>query len=508
MQVYCDGEWVRVVFPYNEVLIDKCRGLGGVFRKTPVKHWRLPKTSWHLWKLQQEMKAWPFTWDAESQKGAKAFLSQEKLAHKTTGRAIKGLFKYQSAAIDFVMKATGRALIGDDVGLGKTVETLGWMNTHPDDIYPAIIVSPASVVYKWEGEAARWLTPSRAGFVIDGYNSQIEGADIYFMSYNVMMTRLEELQALAPQLLVLDEAHYIKNYKAKRTIAAKALARGMPYVIGLDGTPFLNKPIEMFNTLNIIDERLWHDVWEYGNKYCGGRNFYQVFQGSTNTEELKGRLTGTMIRRLKSEVADQLPPLTRAALPIRVERGLYDEVGRMSYPNRLARLGALYHAVGQAKVPAALEWACDFLEESERKLVVFAFHLDVVEQLVAGLEPFGALYITGEVSQKERADRIARFQGNTTNRVIVINTAGIEGIDLFAASDILFVERLWVPALETQAEGRLHRTGQANPVTAWYMIAKKTIDEKLAKIVDAKREVFKSVLDDNSVRQLVLDEMD
>ena len=507
MKIIRDGEWLRVIFPYDADIIDKVKSVPGrEYRKLPVKSWRLPATPWHAAMLHNALKGEKFEWDDEAKALVAANSKLGKLASKTKGKKLPGLFPYQGAAVDFLMAADGRALVGDDMGLGKTIEALGWMNLH-QDVYPALTASPASVVYKWQTECNKWLDPPHSSYVIEGYSGDIPESEIYHTSYNVMVARFGQLSKIPWKLVILDECHYVKSYKAKRTRVAKALTEGAQYVIGLDGTPFWNRPIELFNTLNILDKSLWGSVWEYGNRYCAGGNEWSMFQGASNIDELKARLTNTMIRRLWDDVDSQLPPMTRTIMPVDIDRTEYDRVAEEDYSNRLARLTALYVAVGKAKAPIGIEWATDFLETTDRKLVIFAFHVDVVMAMVNALEKFGVTYITGEVSQKERASRIARFQDTSRVRVMVINTAGSEGIDLFAAHDILFVERLWVPALESQAEARLHRTGQLNAVSAYYLAARNTIDIKFAELIEHKREIFKSILNEKEVMTIILDEL-
>lgn len=500
-----------IAFEYDAPLINKVKGAPGrKYLKTPFKHWEVPATPWHAKKLWDALKDCGFEWSD----GAKALVKKNAelsvAATKTTGRPTKGLFGYQTAAVEFALKADGRALIGDDMGLGKTIVTLAFMNRHPD-AFPCVIVTPASVVYKWEKECDKWLDPKRDVYIVEGYKGDIEpGHEVYIMSYNVMSERYEQLIHMDEWgLAVLDECVALKNYKAKRTRCARKLFGGRSrYVLGLDGTPFLNKPIEMFNTLNLITPALWENVWEYGNRYCAGFNDPKgTFAGATNIAELRGRLKGTMIRRTKDEVADQLPPLTRSFIPVKIDKALYKKAMEEKHKNAAAHLERLRHVLGQSKVDGAVDWADDFMSQTDRKLVIFCHHLDVIHTIAGRLAGHGVLYITGDVSQKERASRIEQFQNSPRWRIMIINEAGGVGIDLFAASDILFVERLWVPGKEEQAEARLHRHGQHSPVTAWYMYASGTMDERLAKLVESKRDTFKAVLNSQEVEVTIHKEL-
>ena len=159
-------------------------------------------------------------------------------------------------------------------------------------------------------------------------------------------------------------------------------------------------------------------------------------------------------------------------------------------------------------MPAAIEWATDFLDGSDEKLVIYAHHHDVVTELELGMAKYGVVSVTGKVADaKERNRRVEVFQNNKSPRVMVITSAGGEGINLYRASTLLFVEREWNPAAEEQAEGRLHRIGQANSVLVFYLAAQGTMDAHLARLVDEKRKVFTSVVGGTDIETLVRKEL-
>ena len=210
-----------------------------------------------------------------------------------------------------------------------------------------------------------------------------------------------------------------------------------------------------------------------------------------------------MIRRLKRDVLDDLPPLSRISLPVDIRTVDYRKalVG-LNRTNAITRIMDAWHIIGREKAKVAIEWTNDFFEqhEDETKLVLYAHHLDVIETLAEGLRSFGVAKITGKSSMDNRATAVTRFQNPGGPRVIIINKAGGEGIDLFGkrgvdASTILFVERQWVPGMEWQAEGRLDRIGQTSPVVAYYLSAIGTFDTTMAKEIESKQLVIGSTMD-------------
>jgi len=351
----------------------------------------------------------------------------------------------------------------------------------------------------------------------------------------VMTKRHEELLDWA-DCIVFDEFHYLKGrprgkkYKGvQRVDAAIKLAQSTPYLLGLSGTPFWNRPIEMFNMLHMVDPAAWDNVFSYGFRYCGGRDPRgHMFVGSTNTEELRARLETVMIRRLKDEVLADLPDLTRTLIPIdignlkeyaRTERDIYEELVAMKpgagfYNVAFREMARLRYIIGQGKAVVAADWANDFLSQSEpeEKLVIHAHHKDVVNYLAGKLEKFGVVKIVGDTPQDVRLKFAKRFQYLPKIRVAIVSLAGGEQINLFGEEGsrnrtILFAERQFTPALEEQLESRLHRMGQKENVSAYYLVAKKTIDERMAGIVDRKRKVYSKIIDLSEVETSVAQEL-
>jgi SNF2 family DNA or RNA helicase len=283
----------------------------------------------------------------------------------------------------------------------------------------------------------------------------------------------------------------------------------------------------MFTTLHLLQPRNFPNWFRFGVRYGGGM-YCQGFVGATNVEELRGRLEGVMIRRLKSEVKGELPSLTRAKMPvvpsnmkmywavkhedpdaIKTMRAGRETASKDYFENGLEKLTLLREVVGQGKVDAAIDWADSFLGQTpaERKLVIYAHHDSVVQALKAGLTEWGVGCIIGGVSKKER-DAIQRnFQTALMPRVLIISSAGGIGIDLFGieeiqCSDLLVVEREWTSADEEQVESRLHRQGQHDAVNVWILVAKGTNDEDNDELIDARRALMDDVIRVNKFKSI------
>ncbi len=473
-------------------------------------------------------------------------LSQATDAELQLPRLGGELKPFQRAGVRYALRRR-RAFLADEQGLGKTVEALAAIEA--DGAYPAIVVCPASLKLNWAREIARWL-PHRSVRLIAGTGSgaragaaagtaEISDAsaaiglvsapppapDISIVNYDILAPRLEALSALGPRALVLDEAHYCKNAAAKRTQAAQRLAASVPkdgLVLALTGTPVMNRPAELISQLRIIGR-----LREFGS----GAQFGRRFQGSDASLRLHWHLRSRcFVRRLKAEVLPQLPPKTRAIVPVELdneaeyrlaERDLVAwlrtqplDLGELDArvaaalrAERLVRLNALKLLAAEGKLHAALAWIHDFLASGER-LVVFARHRKIQR---AVLERFGgALHVLGDDSHAARDAAVAAFQepdgadgadgdegvGGTRNQLIVcsLELAG-HGLTLTRASNVAFLELDWTPAKLEQAEDRCHRIGQQDAVNVAYLLAAGTIDETIATLLERKRAVIGAVTD-------------
>jgi SWI/SNF-related matrix-associated actin-dependent regulator of chromatin subfamily A-like protein 1 len=472
---------------------------------------------------------------------------------------------FQRAGVSYLL-AQRRAFLADEQGLGKTIEAIATLEA--DGAYPAVVVCPASLKLNWLRELERWLpqrsaqalvgTGARAGAALPASGLALAPpdaalpasglalappdaalpasglalapadaaldsaspatatgptADITVVNYDILAPRLDQLRALQPRALVLDESHYCKNAAAKRTQAVQRLAAAVPpegLVLALTGTPVMNRPKELISQLRILGR-----LADFGS----GAQFGKRFHGPDAHLRLHWHLRARCFaRRLKHDVLPQLPAKTRAVVPVELDnqsdyrlaerdivawlqtqpfdlRELDAKVAAALRAERLVRLNALKLLAARGKLAAALGWVHDFLTSGER-LVVFAHHREIQR---AVLERFPtALHILGADSHGARDASLRAFQGpdDSHNQLIVcsIEVAG-QGITLTRASNVAFLELDWTPAKHDQAEDRLHRIGQLDAVNVTYLLAAATIDETIATLLERKRAVIGAVTD-------------
>lgn len=433
---------------------------------------------------------------------------------------------FQRAGIAYALRRRS-TLIADEMGLGKTVQAIGWLNASAN-VHTALIVCPASLKLNWRRECEKWLTREAAVTVF-----------VLIVNYE----QLSKLHDGAYDVVILDEAHYIKNPKAARSKLAMALAKRAKHVLCLTGTPIMNKPVELWSLLQILDPETWDPpgtikgravgagegagFFRFAKRYCDAhqeqvaRNkTVWVFDGHSNLAELNERLRATvMVRRLKADVLVELPAKRRIILTIPSackdgERWLgdcpddYEEMTRRVAAIPFTEWSQTRHEQGMSKVDAAVEHIANALESGSAKIIVFAHHKDVMDALREKLAGYGVVSLTGEDSATQRDESVTRFQSDPSCRVFVgsLKAAGV-GLTLTAASHVVFVEASPVPADMSQAEDRAHRIGQRESVLVEVLVLEGSIDARMMALVQAKQAVADLALDadtlDTSERELV-----
>ena len=468
---------------------------------------------------------------ADAVEAASRLEDMERLSASPEGdisaAAVAGpLRPFQAAAVDYARRAR-RTFLADEPGLGKTVQALAAVEA--EGAFPALVVCPASLRLNWLREAERWL-PARSAAVLAA-DEPPGGVDVAVVSYDVLHRLTDAVARRPPRALILDESHFVKNPSARRTRAAQAVASALDrdaLVLLLTGTPIVNRPQELAAQLRVLD-RL--DV------VGGARRLQRVHGKGRELETLNRRLRRTCyVRRRKADVLTQLPDKQRVVVPVELSnRREYADVQRdvarwaraqaeadaqflasieglapderaaavrqrgreaaqrARRAEALVRLNKLALVAARGKLDAANEWI-DAFTQADEKLVVFCRHREIAGNLHAA-HPSAAL-ATGALAAERRDEEVARFQSDRRCRLIVCSlaAAGV-GLTLTAASNVAFVEMGWSPAVNDQAEDRVHRIGQAFAVTAWYLLAAGSIDERVAAVVDRKRRLVSAASD-------------
>lgn len=517
-----------VKFPYSQELVTAIKMLPDRARWEPDKRfWVVPNTEDNIVGLAAIVKRYGFTLtpeattllkQADALSEAQEAYARELIEQSNAAAAdleIEGLGgvlrPFQKAGVKYAMRQR-RTFIADEMGLGKTVQ--GLATVHGLGAYPAIVVCPASLKENWRREAVKWC-PGKRVTVLKGrakyedtsanllFAGSASTADILIVNYDVLGSWAESLRARGPKAVIFDESHYIKTQGALRTKASRALAQGIATVLMLTGTPVLNRPKELLAQLTVMD-RL---------RELGGPAFRRQYIDAWEPDlhELNDKLRALCyIRRTKAQVIAELPPKQRTVVPIELDnmdeylasegelvafliREDPDKARVARLAEDLAHIEALKQLVANGKLAGAVEWIEDFLESGE-KLIVFAWHRSIVEKLA---ERFNAPKIYGGMSDDAKQAIVDSFQTDPKVRLVIGNMQAMGiGHTMTAASNVAFLELGWTPAVHDQAEDRVYaRLNDMHGANAWYLLAPLTIDERIQRLIDAKRIVVNATTD-------------
>lgn len=511
--------YIKAVFPYCINTINHIKGIPGrkfVSEGSGAKYWIVPL------EYADNMKGMGFEFDEALQ----TYVSQKQAMKETLDKIppkyseeIKGLkgtpYPYQLEGAWKMHKKQGNLLLADDMGLGKTLQALAFLQLNPEK-RPVIIVMPASVKFNWLAECEKWL-PFPKAQILQGTDTTVPiTGEIILINYDIVKYWEEKLKAIKAKVLILDECHYIKNSAAQRTKALKRLAKVIPCKIPMSGTPIENRPMEIFNALNMIDPQRFSSMFEFGKKYCAGKHngYGWDFTGASNLYELHNILKENhlMIRRLKKDVLPELPEKTLSYMPMELNNYkeyrqahnslieyLTETKGKeaaikASKAEQLAQIEVLKSIAAKGKLDDCIEIVRDVID-SGKKIAVFANHTFVIEAFMQAF-PNIAVKIDGSVPTDKRHEIATRFQTDDTVRLFVGNIkAAAEGITLTAADTMMVVELPWTPGKLKQVIDRLVRIGQTRGVMVMLPIVAGTIEEKIAKLLQTKEQFALTLID-------------
>jgi SNF2 family DNA or RNA helicase len=468
-------------------------------------------------------------------------------------------FPFQKAGILYALDRKN-TLISDDPGLGKTIQALGFINAN--NFKRALVICPASLRINWSREASRWLvSPWEIKIIhkqkdVAEVNFGIENRLLVIINYDKIgsiegQDTLTKLMATDWDVLIVDESHYLKNQKTKRATAVcgsydkkgqvieYGLTHKANHILFLTGTPLPNRPKELWTTVQTLDPNgLGSSFMRFALRYCAAQKgkWGWDFDGASNLAELQDKLRCFMVRRSKQDVLKELPPKRRQIIELpqngaeavikkqaeafvkhedaikTLEESMeiaeainateeFEEAARnLGAARKMAfdEMSKERHQVAVAKIPSVIEHLENILDSTTSKVVLFAWHHDVINGISQALESKGVTHviITGETSMDKRQEAVDRFQTDPSVKVFLgnIQSAGT-GITLTAADIALFAEIDWVPANCLQCEDRLHRIGTVNPVLIQYLVFTNSIDSKMVNMVVDKMKVIEAALD-------------
>jgi SWI/SNF-related matrix-associated actin-dependent regulator 1 of chromatin subfamily A len=442
----------------------------------------------------------------------------------------KSYLPYQRAGIEYGVEKRD-ILIGDEPGLGKTIQALGICNELEHE--SVLVVCPASIRLNWLREIKNWYMNDTKSIKV--YQNSKEGMASYnniaIVSYELAKNEgvFNGLMERKWDTLIIDEAHYLKTMDAARTRAIfgggrglfkdRFIAQNVDSIIALTGTPLPNRPRECYTLARALCPEAID--WMSYEQFCYRFNpSAQIFvDDKLITKEERGRLpelqarlrSNFMIRRLKADVLKDLPD-KRYELAyvepdgvirdiIRRERMLNFKISDLMDPRSeiMGMLSTLRREMGEAKVPRVVEHIKYLFDTVEvPKIVLFAHHRSVMDALAAQLHKYGVVQVRGGMSSVAKDKSVQSFQTDPNLRLFMgqMDSAGF-GIDGLqnVCDHVVFAEPAWVPGTNEQAVDRCHRIGQHNNVLAQFLVVEGSLDERILATVLRKNETIYDSLD-------------
>ncbi len=440
------------------------------------------------------------------------------------------LFPYQKESV-LAAASAGRYIIADDMGLGKTIQSIAIAELMKKlfGIQSVLIVCPTSLKYQWKTEIEKFTNNAVA--VIEGLfdkraDQYKEQAFYKIVSYHAAVKDIESINGAGPDLIILDEAQRIKNWKTKTAQAIKKLQS--QYSLVLTGTPLENKLEELHSLVEFVDKyklgllsKFLYDhqiIEENTGKVIGYKDLHTIGKS----------ISSICIRRTKKEVLKQLPERIDKILMVGVtneqatiHEEYYEIVCRLV--NKWRRCKFLNEADRQrlllglncmrmvsnstyildqqtrhdTKVDELMVILDEVLQNKEEKIVVFSQWERMTRLVSWELEKRKVKfeYLHGGVPSADRKDLLDNFRNDPESKVFLSTDAGGVGLNLQSASVLVNLDCPWNPAVLEQRIARIHRLGQQKPVTIINLIAKGTIEERLLELISFKKKLFEGVLD-------------
>lgn len=529
MNIELKGDNFELSFRYRPVIVDKIKLINGRKYDGNRKVWIIPTYSRvELERMIYQIRQFEnINWISGAEKKEEDVAYQiPELPELTIQHNLKiQPYPYQLKGIARGLQLK-RFLNCDEPGLGKTLQSIATINLA--NAFPCLIICPSSLKINWQREWEKF-TDKKAMVLTDKVR---DTWTFYFQTgmYQTFIVNYESLKKYFVQRIkksegwtlrdvefrnsiqlfksvIIDESHRCKSSSTQQAKFCKGICSGKEWIIELTGTPVVNKPKDLVPQLAILDRMDdFGGYKEFVNRYCSGQN------EASNLKELNFMLWDKcMFRREKSLVLTDLPDkirqvntceITNRKEYVDAERDLImylqkykdaddEKIQRALRGEVMVKLGILRNISARGKVRDVIEFIKDF-RENGKKIILFCSLHEVVDQL-KGYFPT-AVSVTGRDSQDEKQRAVDAFQNNPKTDIIVcsIKAAGV-GLTLTASSNVAFVEFPWTYADCCQCEDRAHRIGQKDSVTCYYFLGRRTIDEKVYKIIQAKKDIANAV---------------
>lgn len=495
-----------ITMPYDASALPLLRSMPGARWDAPTKRWQVSVQPKDLPRVVELADKLSLSVPSRLREAASAGTPASRAAKERASR--DGLYEYQRVGVEF-LALHDRALLADEQGTGKTIQTLVALPANAR----VLVVCPASLKYNWRDEFNKWRPEYKVTIAVgrDGFSVPNEG-EVVIINYDILPDWEDGIpvayKALLSQVhLVADEAHQVKNYKSKRSKKINAISAACKAVWFLTGTPLMNRPQDLFGMLSAGNMNVFGSWTKFTNLFGGYQDKWGGWHFQEPSPEVPERLRRIMLRRLKSEVLKDLPPKQEKIVEVndlgaRFRSSLDKHWDAWSSKNELPpfeEFSGVRAELAKARIPAMMELVESY-EDSETPLVVFSAHKAPVQEL-GKREGWAA--ITGETPPEERRNIVAKFQGGGLNGVALTIAAGGVGLTLTRASDVLFVDLDWTPAMNLQAVDRLHRIGaKGEAILITYLQSSHPLDQHVQNLIRQKMHIIEKAINETASYQV------
>ena len=432
---------------------------------------------------------------------------------------------YQIEALGYALDK-GNIINGDDVGLGKTFESIMYAET--TNSFPCLVVVPASVKYNWQEKWLEITGNKRDVAVIESKETKTRknnwSAEVVIINYDIIgkkqgkgaTVKFAELIKTDWSMIIFDEAHFLKEKSSQRAMAAKKITlKGDMKIQMLTGTAVMSRPVELWNLLVLAkrEKQIAKDWMQFITRYCGGYRgkFGWVTDGATNTLELNRKLREVCyIRREKRDVLSELPDVTKQVIQmpitnkVKIKRALNDLIDyiretkgaesaeKAQEAEHLVALQVLRKLAIEGKMKAIEGYLRDWKVSENGKLLIFGIHREGLDYLST---KFKSMLIAGGVSSINKQKIVKDWIANDDMFLFANMQSAGTGVDGLqnVCSNMLILELPWRPSDLAQTIGRLDRSGQKNSPTITFMLSDETIDSEMWEMLASKEQVTEAV---------------
>ena len=532
MRVKLINNKINISFKYDWALVNWVKSLDAREYSATTRSWSIPLTSSLETIKRLQDKGFIVDNDVISHVEANHVKAREVEAIAVMSDTVFDsplpLYDFQRVCCEFMVK-TGSCLNASGVGTGKTIENIA--TTIKNGTKKNLVISPKSLLLPWEAEILRFA-PQFKTFVVSGNKKEREEIyqrvrtcdDPHFLIISYELARIDILSIGSYETLIIDEAHRCGNTRTKTYKVLKKLCEGSKHRYLNTATPVMNRPSDLYGVINLIQPGFFGNWWSFMDHYTV-RNSFGGVMFARNTEELAQKIKPFTIRKTLEECAPELPSMIiedikfdlsakeldlykkiKQEILFSIEEGMINKIeSPMLLQHTLVKMIKLIQLtcslslLGDDNTSSKLEILKDRLEDllaGDDKAIIFVQFKEMAKILERELKEYNPVMITGDVTGQDRADNLKKFQENDSHKILISTDAGGEGLNIDRANIIFHFSLPYSYGKYIQRNGRIKRLTQKKPMVVYNLIANKSLDVWLSKMIKGKSDLSNTILGD------------